>query len=150
MKLSLSLSAACMAVLIAAPGWAQDKEKAKPYPLGTCVVSDEPLGEEPHVFVHEGREVKLCCTSCLRTFNREQKKFTAKIDAAAKKVKPYPLKNCVVSDEPFGGEMGEPYVFIHEGREIKLCCKSCLRGFKRDPAKHIKKLEQAGRKTGRR
>ena len=39
----------------------------------------------------------------------------------AEKPKPYPLKTCVVSDEKFGGDMGEPYVFTHDGREIKLC-----------------------------
>lgn len=56
--------------------------------------------------------------------------------------KPYPLDKCIVSDEKLG-EMGKPYVFVHEGREIKLCCKPCLKGFKKDPAKHIKKLEAA-------
>jgi hypothetical protein len=59
------------------------------------------------------------------------------------KPKPYPLKTCVVSGEKFGGSMGEPYVFNHEGREIKLCCKACLKDFNKEPAKHVKKLEQA-------
>ena len=58
------------------------------------------------------------------------------------KAKPYPLEKCVVSDEKLG-EMGKPYVFTHEGREIKLCCKSCLKDFKKDPAKYVKKIEQA-------
>ncbi|MCW5551792.1 MAG: hypothetical protein KIS67_06435 [Verrucomicrobiae bacterium] len=58
------------------------------------------------------------------------------------KAKPYTLDKCLVSDEKLG-EMGKPYVFVHEGREIKLCCKPCLKGFKKDPAKHIKKLEAA-------
>jgi hypothetical protein len=48
---------------------AADKKaaKPKPYPLQTCVVSDEKLGEmgDAYVFVHEGREIKLCCKSCL-------------------------------------------------------------------------------------
>jgi hypothetical protein len=58
------------------------------------------------------------------------------------KAKPYTLKTCIVSDEELGG-MGKPFVFEHEGREIKLCCKSCQKDFKKDPAKYIKKLEQA-------
>src|SRR2546425_2556909 len=61
----------------------------------------------------------------------------------AEKPKPYPLKTCVVSDEKLGGEMGDPYVFTHEGREIKLCCKSCLKDFKKDTAKYVKKIEAA-------
>ena len=66
------------------------------------------------------------------------------------KPKPYPLKTCVVSDEKFGGDMGEPYVFTHEGREIKLCCKSCLKDFKKDPAKYVKKIDAAERKSKKR
>ena len=65
----------------------------------------------------------------------------------ADKAKPYPLKTCVVSDEKLGGEMGEPYVFTHEGHEIKLCCKSCLKDFKKDPAKYLKKVEAAEKKA---
>jgi len=63
------------------------------------------------------------------------------------KGKPYPLKTCVVSDEKLGGDMGDPYVFTHEGREIKLCCKSCLKDFKKDTAKYIKKIEEAEKKA---
>ena len=58
------------------------------------------------------------------------------------KLKPYPLKTCVVTDEKLG-EMGKAYVFEHEGREIKLCCKGCLKDFKKDPAKYVKKIEEA-------
>ena len=38
-------------------------------------------------------------------------------DEKAEKTKPYPLKTCVVSDEKLG-EMGKPYVFTQDGREI--------------------------------
>lgn len=63
-------------------------------------------------------------------------------DKKTEKVKPYPLKKCLVSDEDLGA-MGKPYVFTHEGREIKMCCKSCLKDFNKEPAKYIKKLEEA-------
>jgi hypothetical protein len=61
----------------------------------------------------------------------------------AEKAQPYPLKTCVVSDEKLGGDMGEPYVFTHDGKEVHLCCKSCLKDFKKDPAKYMKKIEAA-------
>ena len=41
--------------------------------------------------------------------------------------------------------MGKPFVFTHEGQEIKLCCKSCQKDFTKDPAKYLKKLEGAGK-----
>ena len=65
-----------------------------------------------------------------------------KADSKDSKVKPYTLTTCVVSNEKLG-EMGKPYVFTHEGREIKLCCKDCLTDFKKDPAKYVKKIEEA-------
>ena len=58
------------------------------------------------------------------------------------KIKAYPLKTCVVSGEKLG-EMGKPYVFTNDTREIKLCCKDCLKDFKKDPDKYVKKLEEA-------
>lgn len=61
----------------------------------------------------------------------------------AKKSKPYTLKTCIVTDEKLGGDMGKPYVFVHEGQEMKLCCKGCLRDFNKEPAKYLKKLAVA-------
>lgn len=69
----------------------------------------------------------------------------AKSEPQTGKPKPYPLTTCVVSGEKLGGDMGKPYVFTHEGREIKLCCKSCLKDFKKDPAKYLKKFDAAGK-----
>ena len=65
-----------------------------------------------------------------------------KAESKSEKPKPYTLKTCPVSDEKLG-EMGKPYVFVHEGREIKLCCESCKKDFQKDPAKYIKKIEKA-------
>lgn len=125
------------------------KQAVKPYPLNTCVVSAEKFGGDmgdPYVFVHDGREVKLCCKECKEEFDKQPAKFVAKIDEAAKKVKAYPLKTCAASGEALGGDMGDPYVFIHEGREIKLCCKECKGDFDKNPAKFISKLDQATKK----
>ena len=63
-----------------------------------------------------------------------------------KEVTPYTLTTCVVSDEKLG-EMGKPYVFTNDNREIKLCCKSCLKDFKKEPAKYLKKIEEAEAKA---
>jgi YHS domain-containing protein len=66
-----------------------------------------------------------------------------KTDAKPKsKAKPYILKTCPVSGDKLG-EMGDPYVFEFQGREIKLCCKACLKDFKKNSAKYLKKIEAA-------
>lgn len=67
-------------------------------------------------------------------------------DKKTDKPKSYPLTTCVVSDEKLG-EMGKPYVFTQDGQEIKLCCKSCLKDFQKDPAKYLKKVETAAPKA---
>ena len=70
---------------------------------------------------------------------------TTLVSMAAEKseAKPYTLDKCIVSDEKLGGDMGKPFVFVHEGQEIKLCCKSCQKDFKKDPTKYLKKLADA-------
>ena len=62
------------------------------------------------------------------------------------KLKPYPLTTCVVSGEKLG-EMGKPVVYEYKDREIKFCCKDCIKDFKKDPAKYVKKLEEAEAKA---
>jgi hypothetical protein len=57
--------------------------------------------------------------------------------------RPYTLTTCVVSDEKLGGDMGEPVIYQHEGREIRFCCKGCIKDFKKAPAKYLKKLDDA-------
>lgn len=56
---------------------------------------------------------------------------------------PYPLNVCIVSDEELGS-MGEPVVLVHEGQQIKFCCKDCVKEFESDPAKFLTKLKPGG------
>ncbi len=65
---------------------------------------------------------------------------------AADEAKPaYPLTKCLVSGEKLGGDMGKPYVFTYEGKEIELCCKGCKKEFDKDPAKYMKAYEDAAK-----
>jgi YHS domain-containing protein len=70
--------------------------------------------------------------------------------AKAVKVKPYPMDTCVVSDEKIDTSADakmKPYTFTYEGQEVKLCCKSCEKDFKKEPAKYIKKITEAADKA---
>lgn len=62
-------------------------EDAKPYPLDTCIVSGEKLGEmgKPVVFVKDGQEVRLCCKACQEDFDAEAAKFLKEIAEKSKK-----------------------------------------------------------------
>lgn len=68
----------------------------------------------------------------------------AAADAAAEttKPKPYPLATCIVSGDKLGS-MGDAVVVVRDGREIKFCCKGCIKDFDKDPAKFIAKIAEA-------
>lgn len=62
-------------------------EKAKPYPLETCVISGEKLDSmgKPKIIQYEGREVRFCCAECEKDFRKDPKPALKKLDDAAKK-----------------------------------------------------------------
>ena len=57
------------------------------YPLDTCVVSGEKLDSmgKPTDLLYQHRLVRLCCTSCTKTFNANPDKYLKLIDEAAAK-----------------------------------------------------------------
>ena len=57
-------------------------------------------------------------------------------------VKPYPLPDCVISEEALGS-MGKPIALVYEGQEIKFCCKDCKKTFEKNPAKAMAKFDAA-------
>lgn len=74
-------------------------------------------------------------------------KTDAEIIAAARKA--YPLKTCLVSNEPLGS-MGEAAGYIHRAagkpdRVVFFCCEGCTDDFKADPAKFLKKVDDAAK-----
>lgn len=61
----------------------------------------------------------------------------------------YPLKTCLVSDEPLGS-MGEPLGYVHRtagqpDRVVFFCCGGCTDDFKAEPAKFLAKLDAAAK-----
>ncbi len=61
----------------------------------------------------------------------------------------YPMKTCLVSDEPLGS-MGDAVAYVHraEGkpdRVIFVCCEGCIDDFKAEPAKFLKKVDDAAK-----
>ena len=89
-KLILALSLAALGLVASVR--AEDKPAAPAYPLTTCVVSGEALGEMgapvDYVYKEEGkpdRLVKFCCKMCVGKFKKDPAKYLAKLDAATTK-----------------------------------------------------------------
>jgi hypothetical protein len=61
----------------------------------------------------------------------------------------YPVDFCVVSgDKLEDGDMGPPINYTHKqdgksDRLVRLCCKSCVKDFKKDPEKFLKMIDEA-------
>jgi hypothetical protein len=70
---------------------------------------------------------------------KEEKTGKAEKEPKDKKPIPYPLETCIVTGNDLGS-MGDPVTFIHEGREIKVCCKPCEKKFMKDPARYLANL----------
>jgi YHS domain-containing protein len=51
----------------------------KSYPLRTCVVCDQPLGDQALEFVHEGQKVKVCSEEHRVEFDKDPVKYLRKI-----------------------------------------------------------------------
>ena len=63
------------------PDTKKEAKQVTPYPLKTCIVSDNKLGEmgKPVVFEYEGQEIKLCCKDCRDDFDKEPAKYLKKL-----------------------------------------------------------------------
>ncbi len=155
-KLLLALSALCTLGLttaaIALP--ADQKVDAKTaeviasqlpsYPINTCLVSGEELGEDAVNGVVEGRLFRACCPNCAGKIKKSPADYIAKIDAAVIKAQlpSYPLEGCAVSGKELGS-MGDPINYVHGTRLVRFCCKGCVKGFQKNPAKALKKVDAA-------
>ena len=58
----------------------------------------------------------------------------------AAKVKPYPLKICIVTDNDLDS-MGGEIVKVYDGQQIKFCCKPCVKKFEANKPKYLAKLK---------
>ncbi|CAM3063109.1 hypothetical protein [Rariglobus hedericola] len=56
----------------------------KPYPLKTCIVTDNDLGSmgDEQRTVYEGQEIKFCCKPCEARFLRKPAKYLEKLTPA--------------------------------------------------------------------
>ncbi len=100
-------------------------------------------GFDISVVYHVSKTIIMKTKSIVTAFSLLASSFVFAVGEAPGKetVKPYKPDTCIVSGEKLG-EMGDPFVFTHEGQEIKLCCKSCKKKFDKDPAAYLKKLDE--------
>lgn len=139
-----------LSVVVALPGAPDDAAVTAAqlplYPLTTCPISGEALGEmgRPVDVVVQGRLVRLCCGGCLKDLTADPAKAITDLDRAVivAQTTTYPLKTCLVSGEPLG-DQDAPLDVIRDGRLFRLCCKACLKELDKDLAASVAKLDSA-------
>jgi YHS domain-containing protein len=60
--------------------------------------------------------------------------------------KNYPLTTCPVSGDKLGEHGKSIKVTAPDGTDVYLCCKDCLKDFKKPPAKYAKMVKDAAPK----
>lgn len=115
-----------------------------PYPFDTCPVSGKKLGEmgDPVIKEYDGREVRYCCNSCPKRFEKDLGASLAKLDEtiAADQRPLYPLKTSLVT----GKDLPEkPFDFVYRNRLIRLGADSEKAEFLKGPGEQIEALNTA-------
>ena len=124
------------------------KQQAKKFSLDFCVVTQAKFNPKeagpPIDFVYKNRLVRVSSKAGVEKFKAEPAKYLAILDKAIieKQIKDYPLKTCVITDGKLGG-MGKPYDIVHANQLVRFCCKGCVKSFRKDPNKYMKKITAA-------
>lgn len=116
------------------------------YPLKTCAVTGEPLGDQAVDHVYGTRLVRLANAAAVVAFDRDPKAAMAKVDKALIDAQrpSYALKTCPVSNEPLEGSADmTPVDYLYGTQLVRLCCKSCIRTLEKDPAPYLKAVAAA-------
>ena len=111
------------------------------YPIETCVVSDEPLGDQPVDYIYRNRLVRFCCKGCRGDFLKDPDAYLTKLNeaVAAKQAENYSPKTCPVSKLELGA-MGDPVDVVIANRLVRLCCAGCKGQLLENPARFLTAL----------
>jgi len=114
------------------------------YPLATCPISGETLGEDAHEFVVNNRLVRTCCKKCAAQVIASPAATLAKIDTAivAAQGKDYPLATCPVSGHALG-EGGKPVDYLVGHRLVRVCCADCKEELTKNPLPALAAVDAA-------
>ena len=110
------------------------QQQSDRYPLSTCPISGDALGEEPVNYVYENRLVRFCCEMCIDSFLDNPNAMLATLNeaAVAAQLEDYPAENCPISEQSLGS-MGRPIDMMIGDRLVRLCCDGCIERVQENP-----------------
>ncbi len=103
------------------------------YPLDTCVISGEKLGDDAVAVVQGTYLLRVCCKDCVAAVRKAPEEALKKLHEAyiAKQKADYPLETCIVTDEALGS-MGDPLDYLWGTRLYRLCCGGCRKAVQKN------------------
>ncbi len=113
------------------------------YPIETCIVTGDKIGDDTINHVHNNRLVRLANAEAAAAFKADPAKHLEALDKkiVETQLSDYPMDTCPVGG-PLGS-MGEPVNFIYMNRLVRFCCGGCEKSLINEPAKYMAKLDKA-------
>jgi YHS domain-containing protein len=131
---------AAVAFIIGGAACSQASKEAAPTSGQTIAYYTCPM--HPSVKSDKPGSCPICSMKLQPVYTNAPLSATNNATAADAKPKPYPFDTCLVDGMKLGS-MGDPYVFVYQGQEIKFCCADCKPIFLKDPDNYMKKIQDA-------
>ena len=111
----------------------------------TCPNSGKPI-DKSYFADYKGKRVYFCCPACIKAFKADPETYMKKLDEAGVTLEDAPAEVKMQTTCPVmtGNEINKNIFADYDGKRVYVCCRSCRRTFRKDPAKYVKKLEDAG------
>jgi len=106
------------------------------YPLETCIISGQPVGDSGVEFIAGNRLFVTCCSNCKGAIEKDVAANIEKLDAAviAAQSDSYEGTTCPVSGKDLSDDAVDVVV---ANRLVKLCCAGCKGAVDKDPSKFL-------------
>ncbi len=118
------------------------KEQKPFYPLDKCVVTGKQLGDDAVDVIFRNRLFRLSSSAAKEELKKSPSKYFAALDAAVveKQADSYPLKVCVVSEQPLDDAAIDHVV---ANQLVRLAGFDQLTPFNENPGKYLFKIQEA-------
>lgn len=104
----------------------------------TCPVMGGKINKDLYVD-HNSKRIYLCCKGCTDAVKKDPQKYIKKLEADGITVAKLQTL-CPV----MGGAVDKQFYADHKGQRVYFCCPTCIKAFKADSEKHLKKMATAG------
>ncbi len=121
-----------LGVLICGTGFAEASELK---PQTVCPVMGGKINKNIYID-YQAQRIYFCCLGCKDSFKKDSEKYMKKF-ADDNVLLDSVQEQCPV----MGGKINKKLYVDHNGRRIYFCCEMCIKSFKEDPGKYLKKLE---------